>query len=180
MQPLDTKCSSSRNVHVVSCDARGNMILAPGRRERNEALACLAFLPLTLSLCTYFRPARGIWIAAILFPLFTAGGYLAGHMINAAHGARVVMDPRKRSISVSGLQHPAGLEIPFEHVAAIQRLDAGIKGEESGSWHAYQINLVLKDQSRHNLLDSGGVKQLDRLGEQMARFLGVPFDKRDL
>ncbi len=52
-------------------------------------------------------------------------------------------------------------------------------GGEAGSWHAYQINIVLSYQSRYNLLESAGREQLDKIGEALSRYIGVPFKKYD-
>jgi len=68
-------------------------------------------------------------------------------------GTRVVLDTRKKEIGISGLRHANRSNIPFGDVQAIQLLDAGMKhARNAGSWHAYQINLVLNDTSRHNFL----------------------------
>lgn len=68
MQPIDTDNSANRNVHVVSIDRKGNMILAPGPLGRNAAFASAALLPIFLYLCQRFSLDKGLWIAAILFP----------------------------------------------------------------------------------------------------------------
>ena len=176
--PLDTKSSSNRNVHVVSHDRKGNLILAPGPFGRNAAVVSVAFLPLLLFLCHHFSLDKGLWIAAALFPLFAAGGFMVAHIGYAKFGTRVVLDTREKKILISGLRHANRPGIPFGNVQAIQLLDAGTKhAPKAGAWHAYQINLVLNDKSRYNLLDSGGRRQLDHIGEEMAKCLRVPFEK---
>jgi hypothetical protein len=176
--PLDTKSSSNRNVHVVSHDRKGNTILAPGPFGRNAALVSVAFLPVLLYLCHLFSLDKGLWLAASLFPLLAAGGFLVGHIGYSRFGTRVVLDSSKKKILISGLRHANRPDIPFESVQAIQLLDAGTKhAPKAGAWHAYQINLVLKDKLRYNLLDSGSKKQLDHIGEQIAQCLKVPFER---
>jgi hypothetical protein len=155
------------------------MVLAPGPGLRNAALVYVALVPLLLGLCFHFGLARGFWIAAVLFPLLAAGGFLAGHFGYAKLGTRVVLNSGTRKIFVSGLRHRLLPEIPFDHVIAVQCIYSGFKGGPSRSWHAYQLNLVLADQSRYNLLDSGGVSQLGKIGGQMSKYLKVPFQRYD-
>jgi hypothetical protein len=178
-RPLDTKHSAKWNHHVLSYDRTGNMVLAPGPGGRTAALVYVALIPLLLGLCFHFGLARGFWIAAVLFPLLAAGGFLAGHFGYAKLATRVVLNPRTRKIFVSGLRHRQLPEIPFDRVIAVQCIYAGFKGGPGRSWHAYQLNLVLADQSRYNLLDSGGVSQLGKIGSQMSKYLKVPFERYD-
>lgn len=103
---------------------------------------------------------------------------MVGHIGFAKFGTRVILDTRKKKIVISGLRHANRSDIPFGDMQAIQLLDAGIKyAPKTGAWHAYQINLVFTDNSRYNLLDSGGLRQLDYIGEEMAKCLRVPFDR---
>ena len=68
------------------------MVLAPGPGGRTAALVYVALMPLLLGLCFHFGLARGFWIAAALFPLLAAGGFLVGHFGYAKLGARVVFN----------------------------------------------------------------------------------------
>ena len=178
IKPLETKSSANRNVHTISFDRMGNMILAPGPFGRNAAIACIMFLPVCLYLCEYFNLEKGFWMFAVLLPIFAAGGFLVGYFMFLKFGTRVILNSSTHRIIVSGLQHDDGIEIDFDEVVAVQRIYAPHKGKGSAC-HPYQINLVLSNQSRYNLLDSGGLKQLDKIGEALSRYIGVPFNKYD-
>ncbi|MDP5172046.1 MAG: hypothetical protein NWR72_17505 [Bacteroidia bacterium] len=61
----------------------------------------------------------------------------------------------------------------IEDIAAIQLIREHVSGKDS-SFNSYEINLVLKDGSRLNVVDHGGVSQVLADSEVLGRFLGVP------
>ncbi len=62
----------------------------------------------------------------------------------AKYGTRAVLDSRMKEVVISGLRHTNRPDIPFETIQAIQLVDAEIKNAcDAGSWHAFQVNLVL-------------------------------------
>jgi len=137
-------------------------------------------MPLLLYACHYFSAPTGVWIGAILFPVFAAGGFLVSYIVYAKLGTRIVLNPKTRKIQITGFRHGNGIEYAFDEVTSIQRLDAGVKSApEVGSWHDYQINLVLSNGTRYNLLDSAGMNQLDAIGDALARCIRVPLMKYD-
>lgn len=171
--------SSNRNIHVLSYQRDGSMLISPGSFGRDAALACILALPVFLYLCQHFKAPSGLWTAAILFPLFGAGGFLIGHIASAKLGTRINLNPKTRIIFITGFRHGKGREYSFDEVASVQRLYEGVRRDkaDSGSWTTYQLNLVFNGGERYNLLDSGGKRQLDRLGEALAKQIGVPFEK---
>lgn len=137
-------------------------------------------MPFCLYLCQHFNAPSGLWTAAILFPLLGAGGFLIGHIASAKLGTRVIINPITRKIQITGFRHAGGREFTFKEVESVQRIYEGVRGDktiDAGSWTAYQINLVFTGGERYNLLDSGGKHQLDRIGEALAKHIGVPFRK---
>ena len=180
-EPMAGLPSASRNIHVVSCRRDGSMLVSPGSFGRDAALACIAAIPAGLYLCQHFNAPAGLWTAAILFPLFGAGGFFIGHIASAKLGTRVILNAKTRKIQITGFRHGEGREFSFNEIISVQRLYEGVRGETSdaGAWTAYQINLVFTGGERYNLLDSGGKRQLDRLGEALAKQMGVPFEKHE-
>jgi hypothetical protein len=129
----------------------------------------------------YFNTASlRAWIGLSFFPFLGAGAFLAMHIAVAHLSTRAILQPGTRKIQVTGIRHAKGTEFSFDDVVAVQRLYAGVKGGGDGeSWEAYQINFVFTNGTRYNLLDSEGKEHLDRIGEELAKQLRVPFTKHD-
>ena len=179
-QPLETAYSANRNVHIASYRRDGSLVVAPGSYGRSSALACIATMPILLYACHHFSAPTGVWIGAILFPIFAAGGFLVSYIVYVKFGTSIIVHPKTRKIQITGFRHGNGIEYAFDEVTEIQRLDAGVKSApEVGSWHDYQINLVLSNGTRYNLLDSAGMNQLDAIGDALARCIRVPLKKYD-
>ena len=62
----------------------------------------------------------------------------------------------------------------LNEVEAIQVLRERINSK-NGSYHSYEINLVLNDASRVNVIDHGNHQAIIEDAETLARILGVPF-----
>lgn len=143
------------------------------------ALVYIAVLPVLLYACRYYNAPPRLQLVAILFPLFAAGGHILAYMFYAKYGTRIVVETSTRKVNITGLRHGDGKAFSFDDISAIQRINAGRKGGVDGSWRAYQINAVLTDGIRCNLLDSAGVSQLDAIGDALAKALRVPFERHD-
>ncbi|MBL1214362.1 MAG: hypothetical protein HND52_13470 [Ignavibacteriae bacterium] len=69
----------------------------------------------------------------------------------------------------SSIKHLAKLE----DVHAIQLISEFVWGNKS-SYHSYEINLVLKDASRINVIDHGNIKSIRENAETLSAFLDKP------
>lgn len=62
---------------------------------------------------------------------------------------------------------------PLSNIHAIQLLSERVRTKES-SFISYELNLVLKDASRRNVVDQADIASLRKDADTLARFLGVP------
>lgn len=69
----------------------------------------------------------------------------------------------------SSIKHLAKLE----DVHAIQLISEYVRGNKS-SYHSYELNLVLKDASRINVIDHGNKKSIRENAETLSAFLDKP------
>jgi hypothetical protein len=69
----------------------------------------------------------------------------------------------------SSIKHLAKLE----DVHAIQLISEFVRGNKS-SYHSYELNLVLKDASRINVIDHGNIKSIRENAEMLSAFLEKP------
>ena len=62
---------------------------------------------------------------------------------------------------------------PLDAIYALQIVSEYISGDDS-SYHSYELNLVLENGSRVNVVDHGDGEQLRKDAERLAEFLNVP------
>ncbi len=81
----------------------------------------------------------------------------------------------RRSRKVPGELNPRerGSHCRIEEIHALQLIEEWCSGNKS-SYTSYELNLVLRDGSRLNVVDHGNGGQLRRDAEQLAEALGVP------
>ncbi len=158
-----------------------------------QIVILLATLPVLLYLCHRFRLAWGLWVSAVLFPLFGTAALCAGRFLYNRLGTRITLCVRTRRLKAEGWAHadhasrsfqggPAGAlarislsalqpqrsckEFSFDDIAGVQLIPAAQR--------TYQLNLVLKDASRYNLLHGGGFSRLNVVATEIARAVNVP------
>ena len=61
--------------------------------------------------------------------------------------------------------------ISLSQIHAIQIIPEWVSGKNS--FVSYEINIVLKDFSRHNIVDHGNIKKIREDAEKISMFLGV-------
>ncbi len=61
----------------------------------------------------------------------------------------------------------------LNQIHAIQIIAEYVRGNKS-SYYSYELNLVLKDGSRKNVIDHGSISKLREDADKLARFLGKP------
>ena len=62
--------------------------------------------------------------------------------------------------------------LSLDTVYALQLIREYVKGSES-NYYSYELNLVLRDGQRLNVVDHGDGRRLRRDAERLAQFLGV-------
>ena len=64
--------------------------------------------------------------------------------------------------------------INLENIHAIQLIRECVAGDsESPSFYSYELNLVLDDGERRNVIDQGGQGRVVKYAEQLGQFLDV-------
>ncbi len=63
--------------------------------------------------------------------------------------------------------------VRLDQIHALQLIAEYVRGNKS-SYHSYELNLVLKDGSRINVVDHGGHSAIVKDAETLSNFLGVP------
>ncbi|MEX0722797.1 MAG: hypothetical protein WD357_03070 [Gracilimonas sp.] len=71
-----------------------------------------------------------------------------------------------------GSDNPKGA-IRLSDIHAFQILSEYIKSDNS-SYHSYELNLILKDGNRHNVIDHGKLSALREDAKELSKFLGKP------
>lgn len=77
-------------------------------------------------------------------------------------------------------QAGAGPRVELDSIHALQLISeylkdtSGRKASERHSYYSYELNLVLKDGERINVVDHGNLSRLRQDSSALARFLGVP------
>ncbi|WP_405572184.1 hypothetical protein [Winogradskyella sp. Asnod2-B02-A] len=64
-------------------------------------------------------------------------------------------------------------QIPLKSIIAIQLIGEHIKNDK-GSYKSFELNLVLKDGSRKNVVDHGNLKSIISDAEILSNFLNIP------
>ena len=63
--------------------------------------------------------------------------------------------------------------VQLYQVHALQIIREYVRGNKS-SYYSYELNLILKDGSRKNVVDHGSIKQLQKDAQTLGQFLGIP------
>lgn len=174
---LPNTVSSTGNVHRLIEVNPNLLLLEPGPKLWRWALISVAFFPVCLGVAWCFHLDRGFTFFLGMAPFLAGGGFAVGAYGFKRLGTRVQFDRSTRLASITGFRHRPGRTIRWDEIQAIQFCDAGRRVADSGSWHAYQVNLVLAapELSRINLLDTADQTELRQIAERMALFLRVPF-----
>ncbi|MCK5095793.1 MAG: hypothetical protein KAR24_00365 [Candidatus Pacebacteria bacterium] len=63
--------------------------------------------------------------------------------------------------------------IPFREIHALQIIKERISGK-NGSYYSYELNLVLQNSKRVNVIDHGNLNKIRKDAQKLSIFLGVP------
>ncbi len=86
----------------------------------------------------------------------------AGYYWSGDKSPREVFDPNRGSGYVQLIE-----------IHAIQLLKELVR-DNDGSFKSYELNLILKDKTRINVIDHGGLQSIRKDAETIGKFLGVP------
>jgi hypothetical protein len=125
----------------------------------------------------------GSWLVAIfmLIPITIGGAFAAlGTWLWWHYGAPVVFDKQRgeywkgrTSPAEVGNRHTFKERVQLDRIHALQLVSEHVKSDDS-SYHSYELNLVLKDGARMNVVDHGKLESLRKDAQELARFLGKP------
>ncbi|MDX2008664.1 MAG: hypothetical protein SFW67_00655 [Myxococcaceae bacterium] len=105
----------------------------------------------------------GSWILGLL--VLPCGLFLLVGALLLLFSRAVRFDGGQRSVSIGGRR------IAFSDVYAVQLLGERVHEEEAPDFDSYELNLVLKDGTRLNVVDHGNRGQLEREVQQLARLV---------
>jgi hypothetical protein len=119
---------------------------------------------------------EGKWFLIPFGAVFATGGILMWHFM----AAPVVFDKDRgyfckgrkkpeRQIDPSVLKH----HVPLKEIHALQILSEYVRSDKS-SYYSYELNLILKDGTRKNVIDHGNLKAIREDAMMLADFLGLP------
>lgn len=80
---------------------------------------------------------------------------------------------RKEPRELYNLQQEGKNHIPLRDIYAIQVIPERISSK-NGSYYSYEMNLILKDASRVNVIDYGNLSKIRHSAETVSTFLDVP------
>jgi hypothetical protein len=115
--------------------------------------------------------ASSHWPPILAGAIFTATGLFV------LRSARTVVFDRQCGWFYTG-KKPTGPEAPgaglLSTIHALQILSKSCTQSKGSSFRSYELNLVLKDGTRINVIDHGSISKLIEDADQLGQFLGVP------
>jgi hypothetical protein len=91
-------------------------------------------------------------------------------------------DKRTQLFTKDAASNEPELRVPFADIVALQLLKKRVKRKKNsdlGGWECLELNLVLRDRSRVNVIVDGGVRRIEKDAAKLADFLGVPVWQAD-
>lgn|GEM_PF-6931496 len=173
--PLDTPGASSSLCHRLKERSDGSLVLRADLIWRRLVVVSLCLLPTAMYACYELRVCREVWIAWVIFPLCLSALFGLGQWLSVHFGKRVDFDLPSRQVRFCGLGYPK-VTCSFDDVEAVQCIASQQPPQQNHSpWTAYQLNVVLRKGKRHNIVEAGGLAQVETLGRRMASFLNVEY-----
>ena len=123
------------------------------------------------------------WTATLLIPILGGGVFagLGGWMLMA--GTRPIVFDKTIGWHWKGHRKPTDVfdtndlkqAVKLEEIHALQLIREYVRGgRNSSGYYSYELNVILKDSSRLNVVDHGKLKDLLDDGQALAEFLGCP------
>lgn len=121
--------------------------------------------------------------ATLLFPLLMGAAFatIGGTML--VFGTRPIVFDKTIGWHWKGHRKPTDVfdtnelkqAVRLEEIHALQLIREYVPGgRNSSGYYSYELNLILKDSSRLNLVDHGNLEDLINDGQALAEFLGIP------
>jgi hypothetical protein len=136
--------------------------------------ALFAFCPMG-AICKQYG---GFHVSMLMSPLFGLVFCAVGFFLYYGASAPIVFDMNRNSFT-KGRRQPgetvrkiSGVFADLSRVKALQVLSEYCRGNKS-SYYSYELNLVLDDASRLNVVDHGNLKALREDARTLGQFLGV-------
>lgn len=125
------------------------------------------------------EPYEGRYILILAGLIFAVAGIFLIRSVTR----RITFDQRKGyywrgKLPANPTHSEEGHFVRLDDIVGLQLISEHISGSES-SYHSYELNLVLHDGSRRNVVDHGKADRLAEDAQKLAFFLGVPvWDRR--
>jgi hypothetical protein len=118
----------------------------------------------------------GIIVAVIMGLIFLVVGFFLFR-----NGTKPIVFDKSNGFYWKGRQNPSQVYdqniqknmVQLYQVHALQIIREYVRGNKS-SYYSYELNLILKDGSRKNVVDHGSIKQLQKDAQTLGQFLGIP------
>jgi len=137
--------------------------------------AAFAFIPLG----AIYRQFGGFHFSMLFSPLFGLFFCALGILMYYMASAPILFDLKRRSYSkgwkssVASSSGIKGVQVELDRVRGLQVLSEYCSGNKS-SYYSYELNLVLDDASRVNVVDHGDLKALREDAQVLGQSLEVP------
>ena len=174
-EPLACKSTYSWVPLKFISQSRGSASLRPGTAMTIPGVLILLTIPVLWALAGHFNWDSGWRLMAILLPLFGGVPLIVGGILIRVFMTTHSVLPQEQVWRIHSLGNPDE-DIPLDDIIAIQVIP-GDKAENSENGQQilpYQINLVLTEDRRKNLLQTGDRKGSLKLARKIAGFLKIP------
>lgn len=82
--------------------------------------------------------------------------------------------PKSKKKYLAALNSPERLKIPLKEFKFLRILEKTCSGSKGGSYSCYELNIVISDDERYNLLNHGNFLKLYADAEKLAKILKLP------
>ena len=118
----------------------------------------------------------GLWIVLLVGLIFSAAGgamlYFGTKPIVFDLATNRLIRGRSNKTIVMDYRDQKGI-VPLDQLYALQILAERVSGSDN-SYYSYELNLVMYDGRRVNVVDHGDLKRLRKDAQQLAQMLGKP------
>ncbi len=178
-EPLKHGGNSHKNVNLIKLDS--NTLEYKANTTSTIFTYLLLVGPIIFVLIRYFlfeNMNNSSNIMAILIPIaITIGGAIATYFLYRPHKF-----DKKLGYHYKSYKNPASKReikkthrwTPLSSVEALQIIKERVRTKNS-SYKSYEINLVLENGSRRNVIDHGNYEAVKKDAETISEFLGVPY-----
>ena len=112
-------------------------------------------------------------IVGAIFSVVGVGMWWFGSTPRVFDQSRAMFWRGRRQPFAVGTGAQKGSSTPLSAIHALQLISEYVSGNKS-SYYSYELNLVLTDGSRINVVDHGGLERLRADAQTLARFLNKP------